>query len=79
MNGGGGGGGGVYGGGGGGTELRWTTRPLGAGQGGGGSSFGPPGTSFRGGVWGNLGDGRMKITYDPAADACAGPPTQNDG
>jgi hypothetical protein len=70
VNGGGGGGGGLYGGGGGGTELRWTTRPLGAGQGGGGSSSGPPETSFRGGVWGNLGDGWVKITYDPAVDAC---------
>jgi Glycine rich protein len=70
VNGGGGGGGGVYGGGGGGTEFQWTTSPLGAGQGGGGSSFGPPETSFRGGVWGNFGDGWLKITYDPAADAC---------
>jgi hypothetical protein len=69
VNGGGGGGGGLYGGGGG-TEFQWTTRPLGAAHGGGGSSFGPPGTSFRSGVWGNLGDGWMKITYDPAADAC---------
>ena len=70
VNGGGGGGGGFYGGGGGGTERQWTTRLLGAGQGGGGSSFGPPDTRFRSGVWGNLGDGWMTITYDPAADGC---------
>ena len=69
MNGGGGGGGGLYGGGGGGTEFQWTTRPLGAAHGGGGSSFGPTGTSFRGGVWGNLGDGSLTISYDPAEDA----------
>jgi Glycine rich protein len=73
VSGGGGGGGPLYGGGGGGTELQWTTRPLGAGQGGGGSSFGPPGTTFRSGVWGNPGDGWMKITYDFAADACVEP------
>jgi hypothetical protein len=73
VNGGGGGGGGLYGGGGGGTELQWTNRPLGAGHGGGGSSFGPPETSFRNGVGDNLGDGWMKITYDPAADACGFP------
>jgi Glycine rich protein len=79
VNGGGGGGGGFNGGGGGGTEFQWTTRPLGAGQGGGGSSFGPPETSFRSGVWGNLGDGWMKITYDPAADACVGPLTLSEG
>ena len=79
VNGGGGGGGGLYGGGGGGTELQWTTRPLGAGHGGGGSSFGPPETSFRSGAWGNLGDGWMKISYDPAADACASPPAHGDG
>jgi hypothetical protein len=42
------------------------------GAGGGGSSFGPTGTSFRSGVWGNLGDGRLTINYDPAEDACAG-------
>jgi hypothetical protein len=70
VNGGGGGGGGLYGGGGGGTELQWTSRPLGAGQGGGGSSFAPPRTSYRTGVWDNLGDGSMEITYDAAADAC---------
>ena len=72
MNGAGGGGGGLYGGGGG--EVQWTARPLGAGQGGGGSSSGPPGTEFRSGVWGNLGDGWMKITYDPEADACLDAP-----
>ena len=66
MNGGGGGGGGLYGGGGGGTEFQWTTDPLGAAHGGGGSSFGPTGTSFRSGVWGNLGDGSLTISYDPA-------------
>ena len=71
VNGGGGGGGGLYGGGGGGTEVQWTTDPLGAAHGGGGSSFGPTGTSFRSGVWGNLGDGRLTISYDPAEDACA--------
>jgi hypothetical protein len=70
VNGGGGGGGGLYGGGGGGTELQWTSRPLGAGQGGGGSSFGPSETSYRSGVWDNPGDGWMKITYDPGADGC---------
>lgn len=70
VNGGGGGGGGLYGGGGGGTEVQWTTDPLGAAHGGGGSSFGPTGTSFRSGVWGNLGDGRLTISYDPAEDAC---------
>ncbi|HEY7537897.1 MAG TPA: glycine-rich protein [Gaiellaceae bacterium] len=77
VNGGGGGGGGLYGGGGGGTELQWTTRPLGATQGGGGSSFGPPETTYRSGVWGNLGDGWTKISYD--ADACVDPPTHSDG
>lgn len=71
VNGGGGGGGGLYGGGGGGTEVQWTTDPLGAAHGGGGSSFGPNGASFRSGVWGNLGDGRLTISYDPAEDACA--------
>jgi hypothetical protein len=71
VNGGGGGGGGLNGGGGGGAEFRWTTRPLGAGQGGGGSSFGPTGASFRGGVWGNLGDGSLTIGYDPGSDGCA--------
>jgi len=53
------------------ASSRWTTHPLGAAHGGGGSSFGPKGTSFRGGVWGNLGDGRLTIRYDPAGDACA--------
>jgi hypothetical protein len=79
VNGGGGAGGGFYGGGGGGTELQWTTRPLGAGHGGGGSSFGPPGTTFRSGVWGNLGDGWMKISYDPAVDACEDPAPRMEG
>ena len=79
VNGGGGGGGGFNGGGGGDAEFQWTTRPLGAGQGGGGSSFGPPETSFRRGVWGNLGDGWMKIKYNPAADACVGPPAHGEG
>jgi hypothetical protein len=73
VNGGGGGGGGFHGGGGGGSEFQWTTHPLGAGHGGGGSSFGPKGTSFRSGAWGNLGDGRLTISYDPAGDACAEP------
>jgi hypothetical protein len=71
VNGGGGGGGGLYGGGGGGTEFQWTTHPLGAAHGGGGSSFGPTGASFRSGVWGNLGNGSLTISYDPAGDACA--------
>jgi len=71
VNGGGGGGGGLYGGGGGGTEFQWTTHPLGAGHGGGGSSFGPPGTSFRSGVRGTLGNGSLTISHDPARDACA--------
>ena len=71
VNGGGGGGGGLYGGGGGGAEFQWTTDPLGAAHGGGGSSFGPSGTSFRSGVWGNLGSGSLTISYDLAKDACA--------
>ena len=71
VNGGGGGGGGLYGGGGGGAEFQWTTNPLGAAHGGGGSSFGPSGTSFRNGVWGNLGSGSLTISYDLAGDACA--------
>jgi hypothetical protein len=70
VNGGGGGGSGLYGGGGGGTEFQWTTNPLGAAHGGGGSSFGPSATSFRSGVWGNLGNGWLTISYDPAEDAC---------
>jgi hypothetical protein len=79
VNGGGGGGGGYYGGGGGGTEHQWTTRPLGAAHGGGGSSFGPTGMSVRSGAWGNLGDGWAKIGYDAAADACADPSAGRDG
>jgi glycine rich protein len=79
VNGGGGGGGGFFGGGGGGTEAQWTTTPLGAGQGGGGSSFGPRGTSFRTGVWGNLGEGSMRIAYDLDADECAAPSAHGEG
>ncbi len=71
VNGGGGGGGGLYGGGGGGAEFQWTTDPLGAAHGGGGSSFSPSGASFRSGVWGNVGSGSLTISYDLAGDACA--------
>ena len=71
VNGGGGGGGGLYGGGGGGSEFQWTADPLGAAHGGGGSSLGPPGTTFRSGVWGNLGNGWLRISYGRAEDACA--------
>jgi hypothetical protein len=59
-----GGGGGFYGGGGGGAEFQWTAKQLGAGHGGGGSSLGPPGASYRTGVWGSGGDGWVTITYD---------------
>ena len=71
VNGGGGGGGGLYGGGGGGAEFQWITDPLGAAHGGGGSSVGPSGTSFRSGVRGNLGSGSLTISYDLTVDACA--------
>jgi hypothetical protein len=70
ISGGGGGGGGLYGGGGGGAEFQWTRKPLGAGHGGGGSSLGPPEASYRTGVWGNEGDGRVTVTYDRDLDAC---------
>jgi hypothetical protein len=70
VNGGGGGGGGFYGGGGGGAEFEWTNPRLGAAHGGGGSAFGPPGTSYRAGDWGNLGDGWAKIRYDADSDTC---------
>ena len=71
--GGGGGGGGFYGGGGGsGTSVAESEA---FGTGGGGSSFGPAGTVFETGVWGDVPDspsidGQVEITFDAAAGSC---------